>query len=139
MAGDHHRVCHKRKQPGQYARFCASSRQKPSVNQETTNQTLSVNSVTSYYLQGYVGNESISFLVDTGVGVSLLSGKVWYKIKPSTVSLEPNQCQNIVGVDGHSIQVRGSVKIPVTISDWTFEQTFIIADKSLKEISVCLM
>ena len=131
--GDHPRVCHKCKQPGHYARFCAPSRQKPSVNQERTHQTLSVNSVTSYYLQGYVCNESISFLVDTGAGVSLLSGKVWDKIKPSTVSLEPNQCQNIVGVDGHSIQVRGSVKIPVTISDRTFEQTFIIADKITAE------
>ena len=58
---------------------------------------------------------------------------MWDKIKPSTVSLEPNQCQNIVGVDGHSIQVRGSVKIPVTISNRTFEQTFIIADKITAE------
>ena len=99
-----------------------------SAHQERTHQTLSVNSVTSYYLTGYVSNKLISFLVDTGAGVSLLNGRVWDKIKPSTVSVEPGVCQNLVGVDGHAIQVRGSVKIPVTISDRIFEQTFIIAD-----------
>ena len=55
-------------------------------------------------------------------------GKFGTKLNPSTVSVEPGVCQNIVGVDGHAIQVCGSVKIPVTISDRIFEPTFIIAD-----------
>ena len=76
-----------------------------SAHQERTHQTLSVNSVASYYLTGYVSNKSISFLVDTGAGVSLLNGKVWDKIKPSAVSVEPIVCQNIVGVDGHYVDL----------------------------------
>ena len=130
ITGYHPKVCHKCKQPGHYARGCAAKRQprNMSAHQERTHQTLSVNSVTSYYLTGYVSNKLISFLVDTGAGVSLLNGRVWDKIKPSTVSVEPGVRQNLVGVDGHAIQVRGSVKIPVTISDRIFEQTFIIAD-----------
>ena len=75
----------------------------------------------------------MSFLVDTGAGVSLLNGKVWDKIKSSIVSLQPSECQNIVGVTGNSIQVRGSVRIPVAISDRKFEQKFVIADKITAE------
>ena len=104
-----------------------------SVHHERTHQTLSVNNITSYYLTGHISNQSVSFLVDTGAGISLLNGKVWDKIKSSVVCLQANPCQNIVGVDGHSIQVRGSVRIPVTISNRTFEQTFVIADKITAE------
>ena len=35
-----------------------------------------MNGVTSLYLSGLVLGESVSFLVDTGAGVSLLNGKV---------------------------------------------------------------
>ena len=73
---------------------------------------LSVNSVTSYYLQGCVSDVSVSFLVDTGAGVSLLNGHLWDQ---ANVKMSPAPHSNLVGVDGHPLQVRGIVTIPLTI------------------------
>ena len=35
---------------------------------------------------------------------------------------------NLVGVDGHPIQIRRSVTVPVTIAETTFSQEFVIAN-----------
>ena len=75
-------VCWKCKQRGHYARGCTSNRQKrcqPSPTDKNIHNVpaLSVNSVTSHHLQGQVSDVSVSFLVDTGAGVSLLNGHVW--------------------------------------------------------------
>ena len=81
VTSHHTIVCRKCKQMGHYAKGCASNRQKR-WRQSPTNKNiynvpaLSVNSVTSYYLQGSVSDVSVSFLVDTGAVVSLLNGCV---------------------------------------------------------------
>ena len=68
--------------------------------------------------------------MDIDVGVSLLNGKVWDKIKSdeaSTVNVEQEYFKILVELMD-TIQVCGSVTIPVTISGTVFEQTFTIAN-----------
>ena len=64
---------------GHYARGCASDREKrweqsPPNGKIHNVPALSMNSVMSYYLQGHVSDVPVSFLVNTGAGVSLLNG-----------------------------------------------------------------
>ena len=71
---DHTTICYRCKQPGHFARGCAFNSRKqwrrelPSSKGQTL-PALSVNSVTSYYLQGNVSDVVVSFLVDIGAGV----------------------------------------------------------------------
>ena len=125
-------ICRKCKQPGHYARGCASGRSVPNTSvvsdkgpQNQQSQTMSINGVTSCYLSGMVFDISVSFLVDTGAAVSLLNGRIWDRIKPSDIKIEAIQYHNLVGVDGHPIQVRGSVSVPVSIAETKFQQRFI--------------
>ena len=128
-------ICRKCKQPGHYARGCASGRSVPNTSvvsdkgpQNQQSQTMSINGVTSCYLSGMVFDISVSFLVDTGAAVSLLNGRIWDRIKPSDIKIEAIQYHNLVGVDGNPIQVRGSVSVPVSIAETKFQQRFIVAD-----------
>ena len=84
--------------PGHYARGCAAGRsysQQKEQNQEPkteqplnhSTQSFSINNVSSYLLPCCMNDIPVSFVVDTGAGVSLLQGAVWDKIKPQ------NQCQ----------------------------------------------
>ena len=68
--------------------------------------------------------------MDTGAGVSLLNGNIWDKCtyESSEIKVEPTVYHNLVGVNGHSIRVRGSVTVPITIMGRSFQQQFIIAD-----------
>ena len=116
-----------------YDKGCASNRQKRWWQSPTNKNiynvpALSINSVTSYYLQGCVSDVSVSFLVDTGAGVSLLNGHVWDQAGLTIVKISPAPHSNLVGVDGHPLQVRGIVMIPLTISSTVFTQAFVIAN-----------
>ena len=92
-----------------------------------------MNSVMSYYLQGQISGVSVSFLVDTGAGVSLLNGRIWDQAGFTNVRISPAPHSNLVGVDGHPIHVRGVVTIPLTISSTVFNQEFVIADNITAE------
>ena len=131
VTSHHTIVCWKCKQMGHYARGCASNRQKrrwwSPTNKNIYNvPALSVNNVTSYYLQGCVSDVSVSFLVDTGAGVSLLNGHVWDQDGLTSVKMSPAPHSNLVGVDRHPLQVTGIVTNPMTISSTVFIQAFVI-------------
>ena len=87
----------------------------------------------SYYLQGQISGVSVSFLVDTGVGVSLLNGRIWDQAGCTNDRISPAPYSNLVGVDGLPIQARGVVTIPLTISNTVFNQEFVIADNITAE------
>ena len=123
-------ICRKCKQPGHFARGCAGL-QISSHNHEQS--PLAINTVTSFYLSGTISGFSVSFLVDTGAGVSLINGKVWDKFKQGDIKVEATKYHNIVGVDGHPINVRGSATVSVNISNRTYHQKFIIADNITAE------
>jgi len=43
-------------------------------------QGVNVNNVLSYFVLGKVFGSPVLFLVDTGAGVSLIRGDVWYQV-----------------------------------------------------------
>jgi len=62
------------KQPGYFAGECILGQTGFQINGEPLPV---INTVTSLYLTGTVLGLLVSFLVDTGAGVSLINGKLW--------------------------------------------------------------
>ena len=75
----------------------------------------------------------VSFLVDTGVGVSLLNKALWDKISRVDKELNPVVSHCIMGVDGMPIKVHGSVSIPITINGEDYKHKFIVAEQLINE------
>ena len=90
--------------------------------------TITINSVSSYFLPVCVAGMEISCLVDTGAGVSLLSGDVLDKVGQRSIIVEPVIHQKLVGVDGIPLKVRGASTFPLTIAGLEFQHRLIIAD-----------
>ena len=84
-------VCRRCHQPGHYTRGCAMNfnQQVPRSERSAVNWThgvlsnppdmhdVNINNVSSYFVLGSVYESPVSFLVDTGAGVSLLRGNVF--------------------------------------------------------------
>ena len=69
-----------------------------------------------FRVEGMVSGERISFLLDTGAAVTLLRNDTWARInlrRPR--KLEPSSEQQLVGVDGASLQVHAQAKIGVEL------------------------
>ena len=128
-------------QPGHFAKGCAQPRQSAPQGTPMTNYpvelntppTFSINNVSSYLLSCHIYNSPVSFLVDTGAGVSLLSKPVWDKIKPTKAGLNPIITHRMVGVDGVPIKVDGTVSVPITIGGVTLQHDFIVAEQITAE------
>ena len=71
-----------------------------------------------------------SFLIDTGVGVSLLQEDLSKKVKLKEPKLEPWSGQWLVSVDRTAIHVLGSVKVDISLAGRKFHQEMVVA-KSL--------
>ena len=115
-------VCWRCGQPGHFARGYAQPR--PNISQETarTNPvelnvppTFSINNVSSYLLSCSIYNSPVSFLIDTGAGVSLLSKLVWDRIKPTKGGLNPIVTRRLVGVDRVLIKIEGTISLPIIL------------------------
>ena len=63
------------------------------------------NDVSSYVVVGKVFETPVSFLVDTGAGISLLRGYVWDRAVPENTKMELKQTYRLVDVDGIPINV----------------------------------
>ena len=148
-------ICHKCEQPGHYARGCANI---PPYVAPTTHQaegevflpisqvcdsnwtspngdmcTITINSVSNYTLCAHVFNDNVSFLVNTGAAVSLVSSKVWNHIKPSTAPRMNSVNLRLVGVDGAPLQIQGSVTVELEISGKIFKQELIVVNALTSE------
>ena len=78
------------------------------------------------------GNE-VSFLVNAGVAVSLVSSEVWDRIKPSPTPRMNPVCLRLVGVDGAPLQIHGSVAVELEISEKTSKQDLIVVNALTSE------
>ena len=131
---------------GHYARGCAMPGRRASLPPTQGNATTSenirhthtpeqfshsvpINNVSSYVLSCSMGGHIVSFLVDTGAGVSLLNKDAWDKLKSKQDTIFPAMSHRLVGVDGAPLNVLGSAIIPITISGLTFKHKFVIAEK----------
>jgi len=72
---------------------------------------IAVNSVSNNTVSAHVFGNDISFLVDTGVAMSLISSDIWDRIKPSSAPAVNPVSLRLVGVDGAPLQIQGSVTI----------------------------
>ena len=62
-----------------------------------------------------------------------MNGKVWEKLNQTDVKVEPTKYHNIVGVNSHPINIRGSATVAVIIANKRYYQKFIIADNITAE------
>lgn len=91
-------------------------------------QDVNINNISSYFVLGCVYKCPVSFLVDTGAGVSLLRGDVWEKAVPHSSACDLQGACRLVGVDGIPIKVRGASLVNVTVEGHTLSHQFIVAD-----------
>ena len=89
--------------------------------------------VSNYTLYACVFNDNVSFLVDTGAAVSLVSSKVWNRIKPPTAPRMNSVNLRLVGVDGAPLQIQGSVTVDLEISGKIFKQELIVVNALTSE------
>ena len=75
----------------------------------------------------------MSFLIDMGAGVSLLSKSLWDKIKPAKERFNQMVTHRLVGVDGVPSKVEGMVSAPITIGEVTLQHDFIVAEQITAE------
>ncbi len=87
-----------------------------------------VNAVPAYGVQGYVYDRDTTFVIDTGAAVTLLRGDVWDQAKPPGTTLDAWTGQQLVGVEGTRLQVRGSVEVTVRIADRHFKPRIVVVD-----------
>jgi len=99
--------------------------------------TITINSVSSYFLSVCVAGMDVSCLVDTGAGVSLLNGNVLDKIDQTNIIMEP-VCQKLIGVDGIPLKVRGASTFHLIIAGLEFKHMLIIADNITTDAILCL-
>ena len=85
----------------------------PSQNDDV--YTIAVNSISNYTMCACVFGNEISFLVDTDAAVSLVSSKVWNRIKPTPAPRMNPVGLRLVGVDGAPLHVQGSVTVELNI------------------------
>ena len=80
-----------------------------------------LNNMSSYVLSCSIGGHVVSFLVDTGGGVSLLNKDIWNRLKSKEDLIVPAASHRLMGVDGAPLNILGSAIIPITISGMTFK------------------
>ena len=113
-------IGHKCKQCRHYSHGCASNisgrsqvnqKSRPPVDQLcdvvlNDNTQTTINSVSNYTMGAYVFGSRVSFLIDTGAAVLLISTEVWDRIKPVDAPKLDLINIKLVGVDGVPLQVK---------------------------------
>lgn len=91
-------------------------------------QDVNINNISSYFVLECVYECPVSFLMDTGAGVSLLCGDVWEKAVHHSSPCDLQGACWLVGMDGIPIKVCGAASVNVTVEGHTLNHQFIVAD-----------
>ena len=121
-------ICRRCGGEGHYARGCAS-RVKYQGNEKPSKLTiLPVNPVSAYSVSGQINGHEIYLVVDTGAAVTLMRKSLWDRVKPQESRLLPWAGGELTGVEGTTLQVQGTAKVSVQISEHSFQVEFVIVD-----------
>ena len=108
----------------------ASLSEQPSPN--TNPQVLLVSPSVSYYLEGRLAGRPTKILVDTGSALTLVRTDHWNLFNASPAELMPAQ-QQLVGVDGNPLRVRGTAIACISLGGKNFTVTVTIVDDMTAE------
>ena len=79
------------------------------------------------YLPGWIGGNGVSFLVDTGSGVSILAARTWRKWGHTEDGLT-RYWGRLCSVEGRALECLGKARLTVTLGTRVIEWSFIVAD-----------
>lgn len=98
-------------------------------------QLLMVNPTSSDQVAGSINGTSVHFMPDTGASVTLLRKDVWEQVKSEQDSLTPWTGPRFVGVEGTTIPICGTAKIPIQFAGQVYMTEMVVAD-SLKTLAI---
>jgi len=78
--------------------------------------TIAINNVSKYSVCANIFGSRVSFLIDTGAAVSIVSSEVWDHIKPTNSPRLNHLNVKLVGVDDAPLQIQGSVTVELEMS-----------------------
>ena len=135
-------VCWRCREEGHIARDCSESKRQQQVGgavntvvtaQEDAAIITAVKSLEApgldCHIYGSVNEEKVSFMVDTGADVTLLSSKIWDQLKEKPELERFVTAQRIVGVQGSSLQVRGTAEVQIGLETERFNAKVVIVEK----------
>ena len=79
------------------------------------------------YLPGRIGGNGVSFLVDTGSGVSILAARTWRKWGRAEDGLT-RYWGRLYSVEGRGLECLGKARLTVTLGTRVIEWSFIVAE-----------
>ena len=89
---------------------------------------LPVSPSAAYQISASILGQPATFILDTGAAVTLLHKKAWDRVKPPSAILSPWTGRKLVSVEGTSIMVLGSTKLPLQLGTSVFSTEIVIAD-----------
>ena len=100
----------------------------PSPIPSATTPVLPVSPAAAYRISASDFGQPATFILDTGAAVTLLHKKTWDRMKPPLATLSPWTGRKLVSVEGTSLTVLGSTKLPLQIASTVFSTEVVIAD-----------
>jgi hypothetical protein len=104
------------------------------AHDQTLKQPFSLYSVTptpAYHVEGFVNNVPVSMVVDTGAAVTLLRKDLWLKTNTNLMSWKG---PDLVGANGTSITVCGTVSVVFKIGSCSFSMEAVVSDGLTAEV-----
>ena len=102
------------------------------MNTDTT-LVLPTSPAAAYQISALILGQPATFILDTGAAIPLLHKEVWDCVKPTLATLYPWTGQRLVSVEGTSLMVLGSTKLPLQLATTVFSTEVVIADSLTTE------
>ena len=89
---------------------------------------LPVSPTAAYRIAASILGNPVSLILDTGAAVTILHKRAWDRVKSPSATLIPWTGRNLVSVEGSSLTVLGSTKLPLQLGTTVFSAEIVIAD-----------